>query len=479
MLFLKINSFLKFRQRIAWSITIVIIFNSSILFGQIVESEKAIDAKSTIGPLGLNSDDSITLVNNCGSSDKAFFTNTKKKYDELNLKLTEFVKTSCSTSAIDLFLSNRISDFCALESSKGLAGCTETKGDSTIQNNDKITAACRKMETDIENLDKEVLTLKDNEKQTCDSKASSLHQAAEKIKDCQSVSSDFATNLRACQAVAQEVKTKSEKLLAFAREHWMWIAGALGAVGTGGYMLMKSGKKQKDDLTTNPETNIPNIKVVNNKTTTEPTTTDATQTTTPPAPAYQRPSDQAFCQNTIRPIECFVTPACDLTCAAARYGVENYTGMGNDTRMIDKNGNIVDPTTARAKNPGASGSAGSGSGGGGGSGSGSGGPGELGSGHNENASNNSINTRNEKSFNYDGDSGFGGKGFGNDGDSFGRDPAMASGKVAVNFQSTQKNPIDPAATGPILPSKDNIFTIIYDASRAQCVRDLVDCSGGK
>lgn len=451
---------------------LLIIFNSAFTYA---EPKATIDAatdladKSKPGPHFLI----------CGATNQAglqnSFSKTILKLAMLEKKLKAFTDMTCSVSAVDIFLSSSISNHCSGLSGHGSAGCSQDLGNqSTLAKNAKAKE-CKDLENDIEIAEKDVLKVRDTERQNCITHAT-FFKSRDLVSCKETVNQDYAHNLNACAQFGHEVQTKAEKLLAFAQEHWIAIAGLLTVVGGGAIALSSAGKKASDDLTTNPMANATDPK---NTVTPPPQQTAETATSTADAtPTFQRPSDQAYCQNSIRPVECFVTPACDLTCAAARYGVDNYGGMASDTRMIDKNGKIVDPTTTRARNPGAPANTASSAGSGGGSSSKSGsGPGEIANSNTESAANEPITTRNARSFDYD-DSGFGsGRGFGSDSDSLGRDPATASARSLALMQGVQAKDLAAAATGPVLQSKENIFNLIFEASRTQCVRDLVDCSG--
>lgn len=416
----------------------------------------------------------------CGATNHAglqnSFSKTNLKLSVLEKKLKTFTDLECSVSAIDIFLSSSISSHCSSPSGQGSAGCSQDLGNQSVLAKNAKAKECKDLENDIEIAEKEVLKVRDTERQEC-IKHANFFKSRDQESCKETVNQNYAHNLNACAQFGQDVQTKAEKILAFAQEHWIAIAGLLTVVGGGAIALSRSGKKASDDLTTNPTANATDPKLAAN-TTPPPTQNAESSIPAEVTPTFQRPSDQAYCQNSLKPVECFVTPACDLTCAAARYGVDNYGGMASDTRMIDKNGGIVDPTTAKSRNPGASANTASATGGGGGSSSKSGsGPGEIANSNTESAANEPITTRNARTFDYD-DSGFGsGRGFGSDSDSSGRDPATTSARSLALMQGVQAKDLAAAATGPVLQSKENIFNLIFEASRTQCVRDLVDCSG--
>lgn len=461
--------------------TLLIILNSVSAYAEGVTSNSSaanvVDSTST-GRSGIN----LSNIDNEGNLSLQFcnhavassFKTTKIKYEQLKKLENSFESGDCSISFIDLFMKSNISDTCTAQSGEKISECQKTKGVSGVQSATKVLSDCRTIKNEIETRNNEVLKAKEQEKAACISQATSLRNTGlqNPSQDCEelSIRNDYITNVKSCNTAAQEVQTKSEKLLSFAKEHWITITGLLTAVGGGAYWLAKSGKKQAEDLTTNPTAAPTDSK---NAAAPPPAPIATPEANVEVSPTFQRPSDQAYCQNSIRPVECFVTPSCDLACAANRYGVENYSGMGNDTRMIDKNGKIVDPTTARPRNPGAT-AASNAEGGSSSSKSGSG-PGEVSNRNPETAANEPINTRSAHNFNYD-DSGFGsGRGFGNDSYNMDREPAAA--RNFAQLQNVQTKDLAAAATGPVLQSKENIFNQIYEASRAQCVRDLVYCDG--
>ncbi len=436
--------------------------------------------------------DQVSLLY-CGSpKQKASFKQTTSKYKKLETTKKGFEQLECSLSVIDTFLSSTTSSSCDSQSGEGTALCLSKTGASAASSVATKTDDCRRFYSKIETQTKEVLKHKEVEQKSCIQKANSLRNAAlTEIRAAQQakqpppcseslVAQEYSVNLKSCNSFAQEIQTDSQKLLALAKEHWLTISAVLGGVGTGAYMLTSSGKKQANDLTTNPTAQTPAAAASTTESSTEtPETVAATPST------FQRPSDQAYCQKNLRPVECFVTPACDLACAAERYGLENYAGMSNDPRMIDAKGNIVDPTTAQARNPGAStaNSTVDGSTSGNSSSSASG-PGELASSNNahNDSSSTTINTRNANAFQYDEGGGggrFGGRSLDQDYDSFSsRDPAMTSGKNAALVHPSQTSP-DSKDTGPLLEKGKNLFEAISQVSRTQCVRGLVYCNDGK
>ncbi len=278
-------------------------------------------------------------------------------------------------------------------------------------------------------------------------------------------------NKQMCDQVKLKVEQKDNAVMAWLKSHWAEMLGILGLLGAGLMALNSSGKNSKDDFTTKPN-HTPSATPTPSPTATpsdnpspSPTASDTPKTPTTPQ----------FCGTNLKPLECFVTPGCDLKCVSDKYGVPNYTGMANDTTRIDSQGNAVDSTSAlNNANPGSN----TASGGGGGSGKG---------GSNGNVANLSAtsesgtlgdgpNTRSigDSGFNDESGSGRGG-GVGSDSD---RDPA-SDGRYnnQGKFSSAAALRKDPAANGPILPPTANLFQRIWNVSRAQCVRDLVLCGG--
>lgn len=407
------------------------------------------------------------------------FKETEKQFQLAKPQYDSFTENSCSEEALD---ATYLTLQAPKPNTKSGAGTSNEANELAIASGvitDKNRATCSRLNGEIKKIYGEAEKNRAIERTACLAKATTIKNndmESKLIKEnpamLEQVNRLYASNQDACTNVASQIKTRIQRLLAFAEEHWIAIAGLLTTVGGGAYLLSKSGKKQADDLTTNPNAIPTDSK---NAAAPSPAPVATPELAAEITPTFQRPSDQAYCQNSIRPVECFVTPSCDLACAANRYGIENYSGMGSDTRMIDKNGKIVDPTTARARNPGAATAASGEGGSGSGSKSGSG-PGEVSNSNAETAANEPINTRNARNFNYD-DSGFSGRGFGSDSYSMDREPATASARSLAQLQNVQTKDLAAAATGPVLQSKENIFNLIYEASRTQCVRDLVYCDG--
>lgn len=397
------------------------------------------------------------------------FTKTSAKYKIFKEKSKEFTDVKCAVPVVDSTLSSSIPSECTNDSTEGTSKCNQNIGTQSLQTATEIQTLCSGLESGVESAENEVLAARDVEREKCKAKATELYKTNLCGNPPKPDPVSYAENIRNCEAVAQEVLTKSEKLLAFAKKHWMVIAGLLTAVLGGGYALMHSSKKQAKDLKTDNGVGTDVTKPVDVQAVTTPTTI-----TLPPAvvsadtTSFERAADQPYCQSTTRPIECFVTPACDLTCAAKRYGLSDYAGMGMDTRRIDSEGKITDPTTARSRNPGST-SSNTGGGSGGGK-SGSGGPGDL-SGGNTEVGTTSINTRGSGNFSYDSD-GYGGGarnfGYGNDSDNGGRNPASTR---SINTS----NPLSPQETGPLHKRDDNLFTPVSQLYHKLCVQDQADC----
>lgn len=292
-------------------------------------------------------------------------------------------------------------------------------------------------------------------------------------------------NEQSCNKTLLNNNSKLEKAWAWVKSNKLLLASLLAAAGMGAYMLASSGDKQKEEFQTNPTPGPTTEKdkeadkekgkddIVNAGETT-PTNTPTPIVETQIVNSADNSGIKGYCRSSNQPLECFVTPGCDLKCVADKYGVSNYAGMDKDTTRIDKNGRPVDGASAATGNPGGSSS----SLGGDSKSSGKGGAalnasGETGSGN----GGSNVGTRSASGYG-DGSDGFGGGGGGGFGDSSNRDPAsndrykgqgIFGGKNAAGSK-------DPAATGPLLPITANLFERISNVAKTQCVRELVLCN---
>jgi hypothetical protein len=272
-----------------------------------------------------------------------------------------------------------------------------------------------------------------------------------------------AANQKICNKSIENKIGKLDTIRNWVGNHKLLMAGLLSALGAGTYALMKSGDKQKDDFRTS-KAPIPTD-------TPKPSPTATPSDTPAPHPTEVAQAPNNFCGASLQPLECFVTPGCDLKCVADKYGVPNYGGMTNDNTRIDPQGRPVDGSTA-ATNSGV----GSGSSSGSGSGSGGGNVADLNATSEAGTVGDGSLTRASTDYGYGDDGGYGGGGsFGGDS---GRDPANDSryanqGKFGADGGKNR----DPAETGPILPPTSDLFHRIRNVSRTQCVRDLVLCGG--
>lgn len=284
---------------------------------------------------------------------------------------------------------------------------------------------------------------------------------------------NYNKNRDTCEGLGKHFKTKTQRVLAFMKKHWMLISGILAAAGTGAYFLMKSGKKQADEIKTNPDDTEKKDDIVKNQDNddTDKNKEEDIATTTN---QFKDPSNEDYCKHATKPLECFVTPGCDLACVSNQYGVSDYKGYLYDTTRISPQGQVVDMSSIGNKNNVANNS--NSSSGGNGSSS-SNGLDLIGGGSNETGDTDKSKRPAPRGANDDeGYTGRRGSSYGSD--SFDDDRTPASQKArnkGLGENGGQQVKLTPEQSGPILPKESNMFTRISEVARVQCVRDLAIC----
>jgi hypothetical protein len=292
---------------------------------------------------------------------------------------------------------------------------------------------------------------------SCEQEAITIGQQAGSISLC---AEPIASNKKSCEKNGEEKKDSISEVWDWVMDNKLLVAGLLTAVGGGLYSMLSSSEKQGNDFKTDPKSfEKPETKTPETKTPTEkPKDTVADERFNPLTAPY--------CQSSQKPLECFVTPGCDMKCVASKYGVPDYAGMDRDTTRIDQDGRVVDGISGLA-----AASAGKSGTGGGKGGSPAGGLDLLET--SETATDHPL-AATRSLYNFGDEVTYGGGGVG-DGD---RDPASEGRYKGANDSSltTAKAAKDPAATGPILPPTANIFDRVWGASRTQCVRGFLMCN---
>lgn len=406
-----------------------------------------------------------------------------KKYSALN---KEFM-AKCNEGTLDTAVS-------AVPSAVGAAGGSgvESTGATSLLSGTSLSAAtnyeglCEPMEAEVEKLGEEVRPIHQKEKTECEVQAIAIGSAnPPPLPGVSACAESITANKASCNKVTIEVETWQKKALAFLKAHWGKILLALGALGVGLYALSSSSDKQKEEFQTNPTAGPTTEKDkeadkdkgkgdIANAGDTTPTNTSTPTVDTQTTNTANSSGNKAYCRSSNQPLECFVTPGCDLKCVADKYGVSNYAGMDKDTTRIDKNGRPVDGASAATGNPGSS----SASLGGDSKSSGKGGAALNASGETGSGNGGSDSATRSASGYGDGSDSFGGGGGGGFGGSSDRDPAsndrykgqgIFGGKNAAGSN-------DPAATGPLLPITADLFQRISNVAKTQCVRELVLCN---
>ncbi len=395
------------------------------------------------------------------------FSRTSEPHQYYAASVKNFASQSCSRSTIGSFITENSSAGDINGSAQSLASGQGKLGQTAGAAGKSSYFRCQGEEANIEKYEEEVIKAKEMDLKQCIQLAESIQTKELSDQTCKAqASGNYAHNMDMCHSVATDIQSTSEKLLAFAKNHWLAISALLGAVGAGTYMLMSSGHKQKDEVTTNPDgtkkddsTNNANN---NNK---KDDTTNAQN-------SFQDLTQSDMCKYSTKPLECFVTPSCDLKCVSTNFGVPNYAGFQNDTTRINSQNQVVDAANMGLK----SNTAGNNSLGGGSS-SGSGGP-TLNGGSAETGANNTGNGGRPDSKNFDDDDSHHRGGGYADGSSsendFGRGPASTKSALGKGAAENGR-PLTPEESGPILSKEINLFNRIYEVSRVQCVRDLVYC----
>lgn len=427
------------------------------------------------------SEESVITLNGCGGnfSQKVEFTQSSKFSTELKNDVNNFTNAECSVGFLDTQFSSIKDSVCNLPSSaKNSATCISNTGDQSHQNSIELAAECSKLKAKIEKDWNSFNQALKTEQENCLNKANNLNSKS----SCNDKIVLFSENIKKCNTYSSNIKTTSDKLLAFAKEHWLTLSSLFGAVGVGTYMLMDSGKKQKDQVTTNPEGtqhNNPNNAQSNNNS----SNTENNESTTKTAESvFKDPSQLDMCRYSTKPLECFVTPDCDLKCVSQSYGVSNYGGFLNDTTRINSKNQVVDATNTGSQNSLGgtnNGSAPTGFSGGGSGSSGSGSPLSLINGNNETGVNGSGSTGSRPQAKYyDDDDDHSSRGGGGGGYAFSNSNENEIGRypaTAKSLKEASNKPQTPEESGPILSKEINLFSRIYEVSRLQCVRGLVYC----
>ncbi len=334
---------------------------------------------------------------------------------------------------------------------------------------------CNAMEAKVEGLEAQARKDLETEKAKCLQDA----QAKAKINSItmgSNVAKSTGINTKSCESAQMENDGILNSIWAWVKEHKLITAALIAATAGGLYSLLSSGDKQKQDFQTTPDGGGEKDMAIDSNANTSniPQLSAAPQSANT---AQNINSTATYCKTSNQPLECFVTPACDLKCVAEKYGVTNYGGMDKDTTRINKEGKAVDGASIATGNPGSDSSSST-------SGSGSNGnssgkdvialnaSGETGS---TNVS--GVATRGQTGED-DSDGYSGGGGAGGFGDSSDRDPANDRYKDQQGLftRKSLASAPDPAATGPLLPISADLFQRISNVTKTQCVRELVLCN---
>ena len=406
---------------------------------------------------------------------------TKSLYEALKKKGENHMNVSCSDNAGDVALTVGAGLTSSANSDADLAHNSETQSAQSASQGLAFKGKCEVENAELLAEGEAVKKMLNQEKTSCNIAG----QADAMIKcniDCSSSNNKplckssctegfTIYNKAQCDKVAIEITQKDSWFMDLLKNHWGTMLGILGLAGAGLMALNYSSEKQKQDFQTNPlasATPTPTAQPAS-QTQATPVATPTVQTSTDFQSAY----DQAYCKTANQPLECLVTPGCDLKCVADKYGVSNYGGMDKDTTRIGRDGRPVDGAAAATGNPGGTNTAG----GGGSSASTKGGGVANLSPSSETGATNSFSTRSVSSLKYGDDDSIGGGhgGFDGGGSASDRDPANERYKGAGNSGSTATNG-NPVNTGPILPLLSNFFERISNVARTQCVRELLLCN---
>ncbi len=430
-----------------------------------------------------NENNSMFLVNFKGGK-LYHYKRTEKLYKTFTTKGENHMNASCSKNEGDMALTLGANMTSSDSSGHSQANTTANQSAQSLAQGLAFKGKCEVENAELLAEGETVKKMLNQEKTSCE-----IAGQADAITGCQKicirdtngtckppcVTSDSKLNKAQCDKVALEITQKDSWFMGLLKNHWVEMLAILGLAGAGLMALNSSSDKQKQDFQTNPLASATPTPTIQPATPTQ-TQTEATPVVTPIVQTttdFQSAFNQPYCKTANQPLECLVTPGCDLKCVADKYGVSNYGGMDKDTTRIGRDGRPVDGASAATGNPGGANTAG----GGGSSASTKGGDVANLSPSSETGATNSLSTRHGSSTNYGDDDSMGGGRGGYDGGSSGsdRDPANDRYKAVGNSGSNATN-ANPATTGPILPLSSNLFERITNVARTQCVRELLLCN---
>lgn len=400
------------------------------------------------------------------------FVKTEKAYGVLKTKSDSHLGISCSEGSLDRFSTNGADMSSSDSSGVGISSALQAGANSSAAGAGAFQASCQAENTELLKEAEKVQSVLIEERTAClqagglDAKRYCDYTKAIDAGLCYNQKSTMNSNK--CYDLALAIKEKDNMLMSSLKDHWGKMLTLLGVLGAGLYALTSSGDKQKNDFSTNPTTTTDKANE-KEKTSVTDSSVSPTNSHSPQATNTAQTSNTAsYCKSDLQPLECFITPACDLKCVADKYGVGTYSDMSKNKLRINKDGKAVDPSVVAAAAANTPAKMGSGSGSGG-----KAGVAEL-SANGESGSSNLAVTKGSVVNDYDDFGGYGG-GDGISDSSSDRDPAGERYKNQGVFGD--KASAAAAAKGPVLPSTSDLFERVWKTTRTQCVRDLVLCNG--